>query len=139
MVQWHWLRPTTFKPRERFSRFKSTESILETAGLLTDKSWGAGLLAHRESGIPTRTGQIFTIKADKAEDLPSWDFLELVESLRVAAICGTADVPSPYWDEESDDEYEEWPQHAIDAAIVARAAEITARQSLANTSETAPL
>jgi len=127
VVQWHWLKPTMFKPKDRTCRYDSTATILEKAGLM-DKNWGTRL-AHRESGVPIRTGQIFTIRADNPEDLPSWDLLELSWNLlRVAAICGAADVPDEYWDE-SDDDDEEWPQHAIDAAIVARAAAIIATEA----------
>ncbi|KAK3941404.1 hypothetical protein QBC46DRAFT_353249 [Diplogelasinospora grovesii] len=120
VVQWHWLKPTIFKPKDRTCRYDSTATILERAGL-TDKNWGT-CLAHRESGIPIRNGQIFTIRAENPEDLPSWDLLELSWNLlRVAAICGAADVPDDYYDE-SDDDDEEWPEHAVIAAITARQA-----------------
>lgn len=126
VVQWQWLKPKTFKPRDRPCRFDSTETILEKAGLM-DKSWGT-CLAHRESGIPIRTGQIFTIRAENPEDLPSWDLLDLSWNLlRVAAICGAADVLDEYWDEDEDEDEDEWRQHAIEGAILAQAAAITAR------------
>jgi len=115
VVQWHWLKVTAFRPKDRTSRFDSTASILESAGL-TDKSWGA-CLAHRESGVPIRTGQVFTIRAEDAADLPSWDLLELSWNLlRVAAICGAANADDAYWDAPDDDD-EPWPEHAVLAAM----------------------
>ncbi|KAK4458993.1 hypothetical protein QBC42DRAFT_184574, partial [Cladorrhinum samala] len=48
-------------------------------------------LAHRESGLPIRTGQTFTILAEDSDhkEVPSWDLLDLSWNfLRVAAICG---------------------------------------------------
>jgi len=105
VVQWHWLKTATLKPWDRAPCHEPTASILERAGL-TDKNWGERL-AHRESGIPIRTGQIFTIRAENPEDLPSWDLLELSWNLlRVAAICGAADVDDAYWNApHNDDEY----------------------------------
>jgi len=67
VVQWHWLKATALRPKDRASRFDSTASILECAGL-TDKSWGA-CLAHRESGVPIRTGQVFTIRTEDVRAL----------------------------------------------------------------------
>ncbi len=56
-------------------------------------AWGSGL-AHRESGVPIDNGQTFVIRAEKPEDLPSFEMLELQWNLlRIAAICGVADAP----------------------------------------------
>jgi len=115
VVQWHWLEATALRPRDRTSRFDSTASILESAGL-ADKSWGA-CLARGESRVPIRTGQVFTIRAQDPADLPSWDLLELSWNLlRVAAICGAANADDAYWDAPDDDD-EEWPEHAVLAAM----------------------
>ena len=43
--------------------------------------------------MPIETGQTFVIRAEKPEDLPSFELLELQWNLlRVAAICGAADI-----------------------------------------------
>lgn len=50
-------------------------------------------IAHRKSGIPLRTGQVFTFKAKTPEERPSFDLLLLQWNLvQVAAMSGAADV-----------------------------------------------
>ena len=61
-------------------------------------------LDHRPSGVPLQTGHVFTIRAAKAEDLPSLSLLEVQWHLmRLAAMCGAADVDDDDADDDSDD------------------------------------
>jgi hypothetical protein len=56
--------------------------------------------------VNIRTGQTFLLRADNPEDKPSWELLEMQWNLlRVAAICGAADVTEDYYD---DTEPEGW-------------------------------
>ncbi|KAK5659497.1 hypothetical protein OQA88_698 [Cercophora sp. LCS_1] len=104
VVQWHWLKAPKFEPKKKIHRGDSTDAIFQYCGF-RDRDWGTHGLAHRESGIRIRTGQIFRITGGKPEDVPSWDLLELSWNLlRVAAICGAADVDDDYWDESDDDD-----------------------------------
>ncbi|CAK7275151.1 hypothetical protein SEPCBS57363_006534, partial [Sporothrix epigloea] len=65
------------------------------------RGWGPAEVAHRRSGLRIRTGQLFTIRADKPEDLPSMELLQIQWNLkRIAAMSGAADV---YEDLEDDD------------------------------------
>lgn len=99
VVQWHWLKRAILKPR---AGIMATQDILLQAGL-TDQSWGE-FLAHRRSGVPIQTGQTFVLRAEKPEDLPSWELLEMQWNLqRIAAICGAADVTDDYYDLDEDD------------------------------------
>ncbi|KAK3900227.1 hypothetical protein C8A05DRAFT_17445 [Staphylotrichum tortipilum] len=94
-VQFHWLRRTSLSPTDIIKETDG-EELLEVAGLRTPTStpatWGS-CLAHRASGVPIRTGQTFLIRANHPMELPSFQLLELQWNLlRVAAICGAADV-----------------------------------------------
>jgi hypothetical protein len=98
-VQWHWLKRTSLLPK---TAIDPTEDVLAQAGL-TDRSWGE-CLAHRKSGVPIRTGQTFVIRAENPEELPSFELLKLQWNLlRVAAICGAADVTDDYYEGDEDD------------------------------------
>lgn len=90
-LQFHWLRRAKLSPSTIIEI--SGEAFLDSTGLrIPPKTWGA-CLAHRASGVPIRTGQTFVIRADNANDLPSFELLELQWNLlRVAAICGAAEV-----------------------------------------------
>lgn len=108
VVQWHWLKDARLKPKDRITG----DDFLTQAGL-TDQNWGKGL-AHRKSGMPVRTGQIFHIRADDPEHLPSFELLELQWNLlRVAAISGAADVSKDYWwsDDSEDEGHDLWEQN----------------------------
>ena len=89
-LQFHWLRRTNLLPSTLVEA--SGEAILN--GLrMSPETWGLGNLAHRASGMPLKTGQTFVIRAENAEDLPSFELLELQWNLhRIAAICGAADL-----------------------------------------------
>jgi hypothetical protein len=103
VVQWHWLKRVIMKPKVSI---RLDQDILLQAGL-TDQSWG-DCLAHRKSGVPIQTGQTFIIRADNPDNLPSWDLLELQwNMLRVAAICGAADVTDDYYDLDEEDSVED--------------------------------
>jgi hypothetical protein len=101
MVQWHWLKRSRLLPRT-FVDYPQ-ETFLQMAEL-NDASWGS-CLAHRKSGVPIQTGQTFVIRAEKPEDLPSFELLELQWNLlRVAAICGAGDVTDAgYYDLDEDE------------------------------------
>ncbi|KAK3318757.1 hypothetical protein B0H66DRAFT_582299 [Apodospora peruviana] len=93
VVQWHWLKRSILKP---LTYIHSDSNILHQAGVMA-QSWGDNL-AHRESGT-------FLLRADKPEDKPSWDLLEMRwHLLRVAAICGAAGVTGKYYGYDGPDE-----------------------------------
>ncbi|CAK7564432.1 MAG: hypothetical protein SEPTF4163_002323, partial [Sporothrix epigloea] len=73
------------------------------------ETWGPQPVAHRKSGLPLRTGQIFTIRAENPEDLPSFELLDMQWNLlRVAAMSGAAEAEdAPPEEEDEDDEYGE--------------------------------
>ncbi|CAK7269539.1 hypothetical protein SEPCBS119000_003619 [Sporothrix epigloea] len=95
-VQLHWLRRAGTTPDA-----PSTESLHDLSLLcgggkdgndIDFHSWGEQPLAHRKSGLPLRTGQIFTIRAQDPEDLPSYDLLDMRWNLqRIAVMSGAID------------------------------------------------
>ena len=100
VLQFHWFRQPLLKPKEIIG-----EDFLQQAFEGNTKIWGERL-AHRKSGYPVKTGQVFTITAEREEDVPDWELLELQWNLlRVAAMSGAANVPDSYY-LESDDESE---------------------------------
>ncbi|CAK7275585.1 hypothetical protein SEPCBS119000_006752, partial [Sporothrix epigloea] len=80
----------------------SLDEISALCGGGTDsESWGRPPVAHRKSGLPLETGQIFTIRAEDPEDLPSFELLELQwDLLRIAAMSGPAEAQDEEWDED---------------------------------------
>ena len=100
VVQWHWLKRSCLLPRTVVSQAQDT--FLAQAEL-DEMAWGS-CFAHRKSGLPIETGQTFVIRAENFEDLPSFELLELQWNLlRVAAICGAADVTdASYYDRDDD-------------------------------------
>lgn len=101
VVQWHWLKKSGFLPRTEISQ--TQDAYLHRAGL-NDMTWGS-CLAHRRSGVPIQTGQTFVIRAQKPQDLPSFELLEMQWNLlRVAAICGAANVTDASYYDLDDDE-----------------------------------
>ncbi|SPQ17588.1 fee270ed-584f-4a31-8c5c-59839a31ac0b [Thermothielavioides terrestris] len=101
VVQWHWLKRSALLPRTEIGQ--AQDAFLALAGL-NDMTWGL-CLAHRRSGVPIQTGQTFVIRAEKPEDLPSFELLEVQWNLlRVAAICGAANViDASYYDLDDDE------------------------------------
>ncbi|KAK0656338.1 hypothetical protein B0T16DRAFT_34368 [Cercophora newfieldiana] len=98
VVQWHWLKRSVLKPN---MYIRSDMDVLLQAGV-TDQRWG-DTLAHRESGVRIQTGQTFILQRHK--HMPSWELLEMQwDLLRVAALCGAADVMDEYYDFEHPDE-----------------------------------
>lgn len=99
-VQFHWLKRAQTKPLQPLHCAADSPplSYLTHAGVTTE-SWGDGLnLAHRMSGVPIRTGQVFTLRADDPREKPSWELLEMQWNfLRIAAICGAAEVLDDYY------------------------------------------
>ncbi|KAK3906109.1 hypothetical protein C8A05DRAFT_12130 [Staphylotrichum tortipilum] len=99
VVQWHWLRRSKLAPRMGVEMEVGEDKVMEMAGLLPvegeegTRGWGwecDGVL--RGSGVPIRTGQTFVIWAEREEDLPSRELMEMRWVLqRVAAICGAAE------------------------------------------------
>ena len=99
-VQFHWLRQSNLSPTTAI--IASGETLVDLAGLRT-RTWGS-YLAHRASGVPIQTGQTFVIRAEDSKDLPSFELLEVQWNLlRVAAICGAADVTDEL-DPDADDD-----------------------------------
>lgn len=89
-LQFHWLRETSCKPWDTTAG--GPTPALDVASRLRDLGWGSDL-AHRPSGVPIMTGQTYVVRAEKHEDLPSFELLELRwNMLRVAAICGAGEV-----------------------------------------------
>ncbi|KAK3905994.1 hypothetical protein C8A05DRAFT_12221 [Staphylotrichum tortipilum] len=103
VVQWHWLKRSKLLPRTLVGQ--SQETFLQMAEL-NDASWGSCLLL-RPTGVPIETGQTFVLRAENPEDLPSFELLEMQWNLlRVAAICGAADVTdASYYDLDDDEVY----------------------------------
>ncbi|KXX80332.1 hypothetical protein MMYC01_204672 [Madurella mycetomatis] len=98
VVQWHWLKRSVLKPNVYI---RPNIDILHQAGVI-DRRWG-DTLAHRESGVLIQTGQTFILQ--RHEHMPSWELLEMQWNLlRVAALCGAADVMDEYYDFEDPDE-----------------------------------
>lgn len=127
VVQWHWLKRAILKP---MVWIKPGQDILLQAGL-TDQNWGESLLTHRRSGVPIRTGQTFTIRAENPEDLPSWDLLDMHwNMLRVAAISGAADVADDYYDQDIETGGE-------DEVVTARQEAVLAQRDMENAQDCA--
>ncbi|CAK7273582.1 hypothetical protein SEPCBS119000_005733 [Sporothrix epigloea] len=104
-VQLHWLRPSTTMPMALSSG--SYDDISSLCGGENDYgSWGQPPVAHRKSGLPLQTGQIFTIRAEDPVDLPSFELLEIQWNfLRIAAMSGAAEAEPT--DESSGEEEDE--------------------------------
>ncbi|CAK7566389.1 MAG: hypothetical protein SEPTF4163_004333, partial [Sporothrix epigloea] len=76
------------------------ESVMQTVCGENTRDWGSPQLAHRPSGLRIETGQLFTIRADTPEQLPSVELLELQWNLlRISAMCGVANI---YADDKED-------------------------------------
>ena len=85
-LQLHWLRHACTRPTAPLSGTFDDIRLL-CGGEDGLKTWGPQPLAHRKSGLPLRTGQIFTIRAENPKDLPSFKLLDMQWNLlRVAAI-----------------------------------------------------
>ncbi|KAL2173476.1 uncharacterized protein P884DRAFT_264956 [Thermothelomyces heterothallicus CBS 202.75] len=122
VVQWHWLKESILKP---LVHIRPNDDILLQAGV-TDQNWGKGLIAHRESGVRIQTGQTFLLR--RHEEMPSWELLELHwDLLRVAAICGAADVTDDYYYD-----YGDRDERGYDEVVAAKQRAIAARQANAN-------
>lgn len=107
VVQWHWLKRSVLKPNVYI---RSDMDVLHQAGVM-DQRWGDAL-AHRESGVRIQTGQTFLLP--RHEGMPSWELLEMRWDLvRVAALCGAADVTDDYYC--SEDPYERGNDQAVAA------------------------
>ncbi|CAK7274727.1 hypothetical protein SEPCBS119000_006321 [Sporothrix epigloea] len=102
-VQLHWLRRSARRPTMLSNG--SLDDISALCGGGTDfESWGRPPVAHRKSGLPLETGQIFTIRADDPQDLPSFELLEMQwDLLRIAAMSGAAEAQDEGWAEDEED------------------------------------
>ncbi|KAK4035367.1 hypothetical protein C8A01DRAFT_17963 [Parachaetomium inaequale] len=120
VVQWHWLKRSRLLPRTEIGHAQDT--FLALAGL-NDLTWGS-CLAHRRSGVPIQTGQTFVIRAKNHKDLPSFELLELQWNLlRVAAICGAADVADASYYDLDDDEVAHLVTSGRDETVTTRQSE----------------
>ncbi|KIH89984.1 hypothetical protein SPBR_01016 [Sporothrix brasiliensis 5110] len=109
-VQFHWLAQGLLRPSEevgsdamdRLGEYGMDPTFVDAGSdSKIDRRGRNGTLAHQESGQRIETGQVFVIKADDPELLPSLEILELQWALvRLAALSGAADV---YCDHYSDD------------------------------------
>ncbi|CAK7563928.1 MAG: hypothetical protein SEPTF4163_001810 [Sporothrix epigloea] len=105
-LQLHWLRRSRTKPTAPLSG--TFDDIHLLCGGEDDlETWGPQPVAYRKSGLPLQTGQIFTIRAESPEDLPSFELLDMQWNLlRVAAMSGAAEAEdAPPEEEDDDDEY----------------------------------
>ena len=105
-VQFHWLRQGLYMPTDFALPEITDKQIHELAKCAAEGSHGFAMagsdldgngrgrndtLAHRASGIPIQTGQVFVIRAEDPRNLPSLDLLELQWHLvRLAAMSGAA-------------------------------------------------
>ncbi|KAM0456824.1 hypothetical protein ACHAPV_007115 [Trichoderma viride] len=102
VVQFHWLKRHQIKPTTQFEG--NFNDLMKKAGLEDNSAWG-DILAYGKDGMPLRTGQIFTLKADKdnPELVPSFELLKLSwDMLRIIAISGAAE-PKELWKEDGRD------------------------------------
>ncbi|CAK7269535.1 hypothetical protein SEPCBS119000_003617 [Sporothrix epigloea] len=95
-VQLHWLRRADTTPDTPLSGSMSDLSLLcgvgENGAENDFQSWRKQPVAYRKSGLPLRTGQIFTIRAEDPADLPSFDLLDMRWNLqRIAVMSGAVD------------------------------------------------
>ena len=136
-LQFHWLRRTNLFPSTIIE--VSGETLLDSTGLrIPTKTWGS-CLAHRASGVPIRTGQTFVIRADNANELPSFELLELQWNLlRVAAICGAADVEDELDSDVDDDEKPCLVTVVTSVETTARQSEAISPPELPTTEQTLP-
>ncbi|CAK7275561.1 hypothetical protein SEPCBS57363_006760 [Sporothrix epigloea] len=105
-LQLHWLRRARTRPTTPLSG--TSDDIRLLCGGEDDlETWGPQPVAHRMSGLPLRTGQIFTIRAENPEDLPSFELLDMQWNLlRVAAMSGAAEAEdAPPEEGDDDNEY----------------------------------
>lgn len=93
IVQFHWLKSPCIMPSTPLpSGDMDMDDWLHKAGLADNSSWG-NIKSHRWSGIPIETGQIFTLKANNPNHIPSFELLQLSwDFLRIVAICGAAEA-----------------------------------------------
>ncbi|CAK7273579.1 hypothetical protein SEPCBS119000_005731 [Sporothrix epigloea] len=107
-VQLHWLRPSATNPMAVSEG--SFDDISSLCGGENDfQSWGQPPVAHRKSGLPLQTGQIFTIRAEDPEDLPSFELLEMQwDLLRIAAMSGAAEPTDESSGEDEDEDGDEY-------------------------------
>ncbi|EHK43757.1 hypothetical protein TRIATDRAFT_86854 [Trichoderma atroviride IMI 206040] len=99
VVQFHWLKRHQIKPTTKFEG--SVNDFVKNAGLEDNSAWG-DIMAYTKGGLPLRTGQTFTLKADKdrPELVPSFELLKLSwDMLRIIAISGAAE-PKALWKED---------------------------------------
>lgn len=124
IVQWHWLRSSLLQALDVIPSDEDIENTLRYVGVM-DQGWGDWVqdLAFRPSGVAIQTGQTFLL--EKHEQMPSWDLLEIQwDLLRVAAICGAADLTDDYYDPEN-----RW-ERECDEAISARQQAIAAQYAI---------
>ncbi|CAK7229636.1 hypothetical protein SCUCBS95973_007290 [Sporothrix curviconia] len=87
--------------------FETFDAAMKTICNGDTHGWGAPEVAHRRSGIRIQTGQLYTIRANAPEQLPSMELLQLQwDLLRIAAMSGAADVYDDNGDD-SDDQCED--------------------------------
>ncbi|KAL2148883.1 hypothetical protein VTH82DRAFT_1569 [Thermothelomyces myriococcoides] len=109
VVQWHWLKESILKPHVFI---RPDMDIFLQAGVGNLQDWGSGI-AHRENGVRIQTGQTFLLR--QHEDMPSWELLELHWNLlRVAAICGAAEVTDDYYYRD------DWEERGYDKTVIAQ-------------------
>ncbi|PTB65594.1 hypothetical protein BBK36DRAFT_1141549 [Trichoderma citrinoviride] len=92
-VQWHWLQKSELSPRMMIPPNAKYEKYV--CRHICD-SWGS--MKHVFGNSP-QTGQVFTIRVEDPEQLPSFELLELQwDLLRVAAISGAGnfDAQDPF-------------------------------------------
>lgn len=85
-VQFFWLKRNKVKAtEEELDGYEGTIKALCGGDTCT---WGPPQVAHRPSGLPIQTGQLFEIRARDQEQLPSMELLQVQWYLRrIAAIC----------------------------------------------------
>ena len=84
-VQFYWLKRSAKAVEEDLDGF---ESAMQTVCGGNTRDWGTPQPAHRPSDLRIETGQLFTIRANTPEELPSVELLELQWNLlRISAMC----------------------------------------------------
>lgn len=108
VVQFHWLKRHQLRSTTKFGG--NFDDFMQKAGLEDNAAWG-DILAHRKSGLPLKTGQIFTLRApaDKPEWIPSFELLKLSWDMsRIIAISGAAEPKELWKNDDRDDDADTW-------------------------------
>ncbi|CAK7218907.1 hypothetical protein SCUCBS95973_003642 [Sporothrix curviconia] len=103
-VQFHWIKRDNCRALTAKDVLANPNTFMKEICSGDARGWGIPQVAHRQSGARILTGQLFTIRADKPEHLPSMELLQLQwDLMKVASMTGAADMYDDY-----DYDYDNW-------------------------------